>query len=549
MKTLYPSFVVASLSIVFISGCITLQEKLGPSLSISGNTDYGEIWQGDTVTKTLVIKNRGDATATGINLQIPMGYVSTTGTTLSDLAAKDSVTFQVSFIPPASGTYNNDLVVKYNNNTDLATRALTGKAWGKIWDKVFGGNNSDGVITIIPSVDGGYLIGGYSYSGISGDKTQTAKGESDYWVVKINANGDKEWDKTYGGDQHDILTSIIATSDGGFILGGYSHSSASTDKSENSKGDNGSSDYWIVKINSNGDKQWDKVLGGYSFDNLRSIIPTSDGGYLLGGDSSSGIGADKTEASKGSTDFWVLKINANGIKVWDKTYGGDRPDQIYRMITTADGGFLLTGTSASGVGGDKTQPSIGEEDIWIVKINASGNKQWDKVFGGNKSEYISSIISSSDGNYILGATSSSSNSRDKTQPSRGENDFWTLKITPNGDKIWDKTWGGNSFENLTSVAPIGNEDWFVAGSSNSTLSGDRTRLARANPDFWILKITANGEKKWDKAFGGGSNESLNAIATTADNGFLLAGTSNSNLGNDKSQSSRGSVDFWVIKIK
>ncbi|QHT68237.1 hypothetical protein GXP67_17105 [Rhodocytophaga rosea] len=178
----------------------------------------------------------------------------------------------------------------------------------KEWDKRFGGSNEDRAKKIIPTADGGFLVGGHSYSSISGDKTAANKGAIDYWVVKISSDGTKQWDKSFGGDGFDDLTSLIQTSDGGFLLAGHSDSGVGGDKSQASKGD---SDYWIVKTTSDGTKQWDKSFGGDGFDDLTSLIQTSDGGFLVGGHSYSGISGDKTAANKGADDYWIVKITSN----------------------------------------------------------------------------------------------------------------------------------------------------------------------------------------------------------------------------------------------
>lgn len=135
----------------------------------------------------------------------------------------------------------------------------------------------------------------------------------------------QQWDKTFGGNLSDYLYCIRQTTDGGFILGGYSISDSGGDKTEDSRG---SYDYWVLKIDANGIKQWDKTFGGNNIDILQSLQQTTDGGYILGGYSSSDSSGDKSEDSKGSDDFWIVKIDANGIKEWDKTFGGSKSDRM-----------------------------------------------------------------------------------------------------------------------------------------------------------------------------------------------------------------------------
>ena len=166
----------------------------------------------------------------------------------------------------------------------------------KQWDARFGGSADDFLFSLHQTSDGGYILGGYSESGISGDKTQDSRGSSDYWIVKTNANGDKQWDLRFGGNSVDQLTALQQTADGGYILGGFSYSGVSGDKSQSSRGQD---DYWIVKTDANGVKQWDARFGGKLYEELHALQQTSDGGYILGGFSRSDISGDQTNASKG----------------------------------------------------------------------------------------------------------------------------------------------------------------------------------------------------------------------------------------------------------
>ena len=150
-------------------------------------------------------------------------------------------------------------------------------------------------------------------------------------------------------------------------MSGISKSNNTTDdKSEPSRGDH---DFWIVKIDSLGNKTWDKTFGGTELDSCRQAIVTADGGYLLVGDTNSSLGSDITQSGQGGRDYWVVKIDALGNKLWDKRFGGSGNDVPNRVITTSDGGILLVGSSSSGTGGDKSEQSRGNTDFWILKIS------------------------------------------------------------------------------------------------------------------------------------------------------------------------------------
>ncbi len=214
----------------------------------------------------------------------------------------------------------------------------------------------------------------------------------------------KQWDKTFGGSNEDriVENTIQRTPDGNYILGGYSLSDISSDKSENSKG---ARDFWIIKIDENGNKIWDKTLGGNNGDRLFTIVPTLNQGYILGGYSNSNISGDKSENSKGSRDFWIIKIDENGNKMWDKTLGGNSLDELYSVQIMNNGSYILGGASFSNISGDKSEPNLGGADYWVIKIDENGNKEWDKTFGGDGFDYLRSVIQSDDGGYIFGGFS------------------------------------------------------------------------------------------------------------------------------------------------
>jgi len=417
---------------------------------------------------------------------------------------------------------------------------------GTIWDKTLGGTGSEYVQVVVQTSDGGYLCGGYSNSGISGDKSQASQGISDYWVVKVSSTGAKEWDKTFGGTGTDQLYSLQQTTDGGYILGGLSESGISGDKTEALKG---SVDYWVVKISSDGVKEWDKGFGGTGPDYLQTLRQTSDGGYMLAGISQSGIGGDKTQASKGNSDYWVVKISNTGTKEWDKTFGGNSADILLLLQQTTDGGYMLGGYSQSGLSGDKTQASKGGlNDYWIVKISSEGIKEWDMTFGGDGYDQLYSFQQTSDGGYLLGGYSNSGISGDKTEAPKGGFDIWVVKISSSGTIEWDKTIGGSGSEHFYASVQTSDDGYILAGSSTSGISGDKTEASKGSNDYWLVKISGTGVKDWDKSFGGSGSDQLYSFQKTSDGGYILAGLSDSGISGDKTEASQGSYDYWMVHI-
>ncbi len=362
------------------------------------------------------------------------------------------------------------------------------------WDKTFGGTQEDLLQCISRTADGGYLLGGSSKSNIlAPDKSQNSFGDRDFWIIKIDANGNKLWDKTFGGTGADELRSIVPTASG-FILGGYSDSNSGGSKTENSKG---ATDYWIVSIDNNGNKLWDKTIGGNGNDYLLTMIPYSNG-LLLGGYSYSNISSDKSQSSRGlegNSDYWVVKVDNSGSKIWDITLGGFGDETLNAMIGTRDGGVLLAGHSFSGKNGDKTTDNFDPNntgDFWVVKIieNTLKNgaiEKWDKSFGGNDHDLLYDIIGTSDGNYLLTGASISGVSGNKTYTNKGGYDYWIVKMDPNGNKIWDVGYGGNKDEYAQKLVAV-SDGYLLGGYSQTAINGDKTQNNLGGNDYWVIKL-------------------------------------------------------------
>ncbi len=415
----------------------------------------------------------------------------------------------------------------------------------KQWDYRFGGTVNDNFTCYQQTADGGFILGGVSYSGISGDKTQNIWGGSDYWIIKIDSLGSKEWDKNFGGTNDDVLYSLQQTTDGGYILGGQSNSGISGDKTQNTWGN---WDYWIVKIDSLGNKQWDKDFGGTNYDVLYSLLQTADGGYILGGESRSGISGDKTQSTWGYDDYWIVKIDSLGNKQWDKDFGGTSVDVLLSLQQTPDGGYILGGGSQSGIGGDKTQANWGGYDYWIVKIDSLGNKQWDKDFGGTSSDLLQSLKQTADAGYILGGYSASNISGDKTQASWGWIDYWIVKIDSVGNKQWDKDYGGADMEEFYSIQQTADNGYLISGDSYSPISGDKTEANLGYEQIWILKTDSLGNKIWDKTMFTPGHDETGLAIQTKDGCFAIASCSDGGVGGYKTQPSWGDYDYWIIKF-
>ena len=412
--------------------------------------------------------------------------------------------------------------------------------------RVIGGSAHDAFYSMCFTNDGGMLFGGSSNSPVSGNKTDTSRGSLDYWIVKTDSSGHFQWDKTIGGIGSDELRTVLQTDDGGYIVGGYSYSSISGEKTQKKRGLN---DYWIVKLNSIGNIEWDKAYGGSDEDRFSVMQQTRDGGYILGGYSPSNISGEKTENSRGNNDYWVVKVDRLGSVQWDKTIGGNDYDALNCLQQTADGGYILGGVSLSNISGEKTENSRGSGDYWIVKLDSSGNIQWDKTIGGNDEDELSSIQLTYDGGYILGGMSFSNISGEKTHHSRGQSDYWIVKLDSLGNIQGDKTIGGDNAEELSSLEPTHDGGWVLGGWSASNISGEKSENGRGNRDYWIVKLNRGGDIEWDKTIGGDNEDDRVKVLQATKNIYIVGGASKSDVAGDKTKMKRGRSDFWIVVLE
>ncbi len=415
-----------------------------------------------------------------------------------------------------------------------------------IWDFRYGGDNADGTTCFILTQDRGFMMAGYSVSGATGDKSQPSWGGYDYWIVKTDTSGAKQFDLRFGGTSSDLLTAIQQTKDGGFIFGGYSESGIGGDKSEISRG---IFDFWIVKTDSAGNKMWDKCFGGDDYDEMFSVLQTSDGGFLLGGWSLSGATGDKTDTSNGMSDYWVVRTDSLGNKMWDRSYGGSMTDNLTGMAALPDGGFILCGTSASDSSGDKTENSRGSNDYWLVKIDSAGNKIWDKTLGGSGVDVPSGIQSVYGGNFVVGGWSDSPIDGDKSEDTKGFQDFWIVKIDTAGNKLWDRDFGGSDIEDgFGNIFQTNDSGLMITGTTYSNVSGDKTENNLGVEQCWLIKTDSLGMKEWDQTIFTTGHDETGFVIQSPDGCYEVTVPTSAGIGGYKTQDSRGFNDYWIIKF-
>lgn len=315
-----------------------------------------------------------------------------------------------------------------------------------IWEKSLGGKHSDYLFDAVATADYGFILAGSSLSKKTGNKTVESQGGLDYWIWKMDEHGEPEWQKSYGGSGTDLLHCIKLTNDGGFFLAGTSDSPAGLQKKDGSRGQH---DIWVIKLDANGSEQWQRTIGGSGQEQLVSAFPTSDGGYILGGSSSSQKSTDASEPLDpfgkwddgfGNLDYWAIKLDSKGNIEWQRTIGGLYADQLRSVIQTRDSGFVLSGYSNSPESGNKTAKSYGEGDFYVVRLDREGNIVWQRCYGGDGDDQPHSLLETADGNLIIAGNSTTGNTGNKNASNRNGTDFWMLKLDLSGEIIWQRTY-------------------------------------------------------------------------------------------------------------
>ena len=402
-----------------------------------------------------------------------------------------------------------------------------------------GGTKNESGQSVVATSDGGFAVLGYSQS-MDGDLLNKSNISYDFWLIKYNFNGEQEWQKVYGGSSDDRGYDIILSNDNNMVIFGSSKS-ADGDVSSNA----GSNDFWIAKISNSGAIIWEKSLGYNGSDNGYSVIQTIDNGYLLLGvldvTASDGEGNNRISSYRhAGGDYWAVKLDSNGILEWSRYFGGNFTDTSYAACQTQGGDYIIIGSSDSNdidISNNK-----GTYDFWIIKISSEGNLIWEKSYGGSEIDEALDITPTTDGNFIVCGNTRSNNI--DVSSNNGAADIWILKITPNGEILWEKTYGGNSFEAAKSVHQTTDNGFIIAGNSRSD-NNDLTKNNGQN-DGWIFKINQDGILQWQTSIGG-SNIDLLMDSTQLQDGSIVAvgNTSSSDL---DILENKGFTDLLLIRL-
>lgn len=367
------------------------------------------------------------------------------------------------------------------------------------WQKSYGGAGNDFLYSAAITKDGGFILGGSSATvGNSpeniGDKKHPGYGNMDFWILKLNPEGNEEWQLTLGGIGNDQLQSIQQTPDGGYIVGG-----------------------------------------------------SSDSSNPLIEDGKSRLFQTKGQDSFGSMDYWVVKLSATGKIEWEKTYGGEYRDELKEIII-AENGYIVAGNSNSGISGSKTIENIGQNDFWLIGIDGQGNKLWQKSYGGAGDENLAGILPTETGFLLAGSSNSKPDVGGGKKANNGEDtDFWVIATDKDGNPLWDNTYDIGKWDVLVSITKDGDNEFLISGYA-ATETLNRQVDNKGINDFVVIKINSKGEIIWQKSIGATGTDQLKATAKTRDGGYLLAGNSDSKISDDKDRSSIGGNDYWVVKL-
>jgi hypothetical protein len=344
------------------------------------------------------------------------------------------------------------------------------------WNKSFGGVLPDGLVSIQELSDNGFIMVGYTYS--------YSQGKEDIWLVKTDSNGVEQWNSSFGGASHDEGLSVVETDDNGIMVLGKTESLETQ-----------STDVWLIKTDSSGNKEWDKTFGGNQTDIGRQILSIGNGEYII-------IGISQTYEQTGC---FIMKINSTGHIQWNQAFDHQFPHSlinVFSVVQSEDNGYFLIGQVYSYDMGS---------DGFLLKTNHNGQLEWIKTYGGDETEFFKSQRILHDGLILIGTTSSYGS---------GNYDIWIVKTDLTGNEIWNTTIGGLDFDEGFDIQPCLDDGYIMTGYTHSYSNGQS--------DVWVIKTDQVGVEQWNKSFGEDLRDVGYKIIETNDLGYAIVGGYNGN---------------------
>lgn len=417
-----------------------------------------------------------------------------------------------------------------------------------VWQQCIGGSNEERSMDII-SVEGGYLIVGWTESN-DGD-VSINKGSGDAWLIKTDNLGNILWEKTYGGTNGELWRRIFPAPENCYYLLG---ASGSSDGDISYDPYPSSNDLWIAKIDSIGSLIWEKIIGGGMIDMVESGVLANDGGVVVFGWTGSQNG-DIT-VNYGMYDMWMIKMNSDGEIEWDKSLGTDDFDYGHAIIKTDDGGFLVGGASTIGNGGNLTcEPFNYNAEAILVKLDSVGNIEWQQCYGGSGHDGIYGLLELVNG-YAFTAFAQSPDG--DVTGWHGDSDIWFVKTDLTGNIIWQHCYGGYKGEIAHDLFIQENGNFRIFGqtySNDGDVEGNHSSSEFEN-DIWMFTINNEGELLWQQCYGGQGNESISGIrfgiVKKEDSNYVIAALTDFGPSYDVQCTPHGGwldKDIWLFEIK
>jgi hypothetical protein len=399
-----------------------------------------------------------------------------------------------------------------------------------------------GVVSVIATTDGGFVIVANTESNRPLDSNQYM--DYDIEIIKLGANGELEWQTYFGSEADEFASSIIQTNDGGFAVVG---TVAYPSNEINTMGEN--FDACIYKLNAIGDVEWQKHFGGSKRDGAESIIQFQDNSYIVAANTSSDDG-DVSHYRGGSADGWLIKLNRLGNKEWEKCFGGSDMDQFNCIRKTRDGGFVVAGSCSSKDGGVITKYK--GLNTWVIKFSNNDEMEWQKSYGGSYFQFVFDIRQTLDEGYIIASSSGVYDSDvpverdgDVTKLYGDQHDIWMIGLNSNGKLIWEKCLGGSKFDQIQSIVPSTNERYILVGYTESS-DGDIKDFNGGKSDALLFQLDKSGRIAWEKCIGGSGSDAFYSAALCDDGGYLAVGSATSRDGDVIPTSDSG---IWVVKFR